>query len=766
MPSTYPRFVLSTSCLICSSRQKVAIVDDSSTCLVYDLISKEMLYEEPEAASVAWNTECNDMLCFSGKDKLKIKTGDFPVHSQRMNGFCVGFTGSKVFCLERCVIRTVDVPQSAPLYRYIDEKNFEMAYTVACLGVTESDWRLLALSALRALNFDIARRGFIRIRDMNYINLVTKLETSKDARELMLAEMHAYESKFNDAAKAFAKAGKSDLGIAMYTELRMWDEAKTFAAEHGATNTGDLVKRQAEWAEEVHDWRAAAEIHAATGNYEKAVQIIGDQRWYTELSDLARKLDPQTQVKALDLCAKYLYEAKQFRLCRDVYLKIGNIEALMKLYVQLEEWPEAIRLAKSHEGQFSKDVFLPYANWLTGRDRFEDAFEAFQRAGRPDQSIKLLEQLTYNAVVENRFKDAALYHFKLGEECMKLVTNHPKELTLADKKRLRAAREHSRRCEIYYAYHFVHSFTDDPFTTHSPETLFNAARFILNVVGKDEAPYGISKIRTLYTLGKQAILLQAFKLARHAFDKLQQLKTPAKWLDQVDMAVMTLQTKPFTDKEELLPVDYRSSSVNPLINTTGTGDVCVNSRHPFIRSFVTFENLPLVEFQPAEGISDAEAEKLINAQPGSKAAMKRDGWHETDHGGGVQTMQFGDEDILDDEDALFADQGPGGESLFEQQLSRQANNNGKKYIPLKLDRATLTSLEPDLVYVQKFPCRSLRNKYFKTMIPEIHIRMCESCRKFFHEDDFDFEFLKTGGCPVCHYSEEQPEESENQVALK
>lgn len=58
------------------------------------------------------------MLCFSGNGMLSIKTGTFPVHQQKLQGFVVGFNGSKIFCLHYVAMQTIDVPQSASLYRY------------------------------------------------------------------------------------------------------------------------------------------------------------------------------------------------------------------------------------------------------------------------------------------------------------------------------------------------------------------------------------------------------------------------------------------------------------------------------------------------------------------------------------------------------------------------------------------------------------------------------------------------------------------------
>ena len=40
---------------------------------------------------MAWNSDFEDMFCFSGNGMLSIKTGDFPLHQQKLQGFVVGF---------------------------------------------------------------------------------------------------------------------------------------------------------------------------------------------------------------------------------------------------------------------------------------------------------------------------------------------------------------------------------------------------------------------------------------------------------------------------------------------------------------------------------------------------------------------------------------------------------------------------------------------------------------------------------------------------
>lgn len=97
---------------------------------------------------------------------LCIRTGDFPPSEQKMQGFVVGFRGSKIFCLHFISMQSIDVPQSASVYRYLEKRQIEKAYEVACLGVTDADWRHLAMTALENLETEPARKAFGRLRDV------------------------------------------------------------------------------------------------------------------------------------------------------------------------------------------------------------------------------------------------------------------------------------------------------------------------------------------------------------------------------------------------------------------------------------------------------------------------------------------------------------------------------------------------------------------------------------------------------------------------
>lgn len=186
-------------------------------------------------------------------------------------------------------------------------------------------------------------------------------------------------------------------------------------------------------------------------------------------------------------------------------------------------------------------VFLSYAEWLVSQEQYLEAMEAFKKCQRGDLGRVLLCELTDNAVGECRFKDAGYYYWMLAKEveseiCLLdrhlqspeagVLTNStitalsPQALSSYLGKLSALHAEYEHKADLYYAYASIHSYVTDPFTSYTPEMLFQTSRFIINSLGTAEVvPAGISKTSTLYTLAKQAMALGAYKLARNAFDR-------------------------------------------------------------------------------------------------------------------------------------------------------------------------------------------------------------------------------------------------------
>ncbi|XP_072569249.1 intraflagellar transport protein 122 homolog [Paramormyrops kingsleyae] len=726
----------SVRCLdMSASRSKLAVVDEHNTCLVYDIHTKELLFQEPNANSVAWNTQCEDMLCFSGSGHLNIKASNFPVHQQKLQGFVVGYSGSKIFCLHVYSMSAVEVPQSAPMYQYLERKLYKEAYQIACLGVTDSDWRDLATEALEGLDFDTAKKAFIRVRDLRYLELINSIEERKKRgesnSELFLADVYAYQGKFHEAAKLYKKTGNEGRALSMYTDLRMFEYAKDFLGSADPKDTRMLISKQADWARNINEPRAAAEMYLSAGEHVKAVDIIGEHGWVDMLIDFARKLD-KAEREPLAKCAGHFKRLKHHGYAAEVYSKMGDLRALVLLHVETCHWDEAFELVEKHP-QFKNDVYVPYAQWLAENDRFEEAQKAFHKAGWQDEAVKVLEQLTHNAVVESRFNDAAYYYWMLSMQCLDIA----RETESKKDDMLKKFQRFQHLAELYHVYHSIQRYTDEPFSSHLPETLFNISRFLLHNLTK-EVPLGISKVNTLYALAKQSKALGAFKLARHAYEKLQGLRVPARFQESMELGSLTVRSKPFHDNEDLVPMCYRCSTNNPLLNIQG--NVCINCRQPFIFSASSYEVLPLVEFYLEEGISDEEAVSLIDLEVPRAEQRSPAQWQEMSSGES-QSLKL-DTGMDDPEDDPFM-----AKLSFEQ--------GGSEFVPVVVNRAVLRSMSRRDVLIKRWP-RPLSWQYYRSLLPDVSITMCPSCFQMFHSEDYELLVLQHNCCPYCRRPIDEP----------
>ncbi|GAB5355532.1 hypothetical protein AAMO2058_000213600 [Amorphochlora amoebiformis] len=715
------------------TRDKLALVDEDSKVVVYDLTTKQRVYEDDNANSVAWNASMEDILCYSGDNKLSIKMGEFPVHRQALEGFVVGFAGSKIFCLHNLEMHTIDVPQSPSLYQHLSLQQYDKAYATACLGVTESDWRALAIASLSALRTDIARKAFIRIRDVRYIELLERIEVSRQDPDcdlrVLKADILAYQGKYEEASRAYVRSGHPRKAVEMFLDLRDWKSAQNIVEsledgqdqKYNGMSIQDLLKKQAEWLLDASDYRAAADMYWGAREYDTAINILGENAFTEDLIVRVRKLDKMRR-KELALAASYLEKHREHTYAKEVYLKMEDIESLMSLHVKLDKWEEAFQLAKSHP-QYVRGIFLPYAKWLAMNDRFEEAQKAFQEAGHPEQSLLLLQKLVKNAIHENRYSDAGYYYWLLSQEHVRLAT--PKEhkgerkLDRRTGKLLTKHLQFKMMAEVYYAYDSIYANKSQPFTTLSAQQIFDTALFLLRGLSKESitAPYGISVAQCLYALTQQCRDLGAFKLARKAYARLGNLRLPAVAQRNMELSSLMIRATPYSDKEDVICV--RCGSANPLLSDRGS--LCVVCGHRFTYSFLSFEILPLVEFQLEKGLGDEEALKLMSAIE-SKAENPGDGVYTED--GGAETLAIGP-----DTGAAAA------EDLFDRQLNDMDHGTSTEWPAIIVDRKTLAKFNPREVFRMSPGHPSLPTLYFKSIISYLDdpIAQCSRCHNVFNE---------------------------------
>jgi intraflagellar transport protein 122 len=651
---------------------------------------------------------------------VSIKTGKFPLHQQKLPGFVVGFTGSKVFLLQSTSTIAIEVPQSASLHNYIELGAWTDAYKVACLGVTPSDWRALGEASLGAMQVGVARAAFLRAHplDMRYIELLNHIESARAkaftqragdggakvgaATEAavnagLLADVVAYSGDYAGAAKLYVRAGRAERAVEMFTDLRLWTEARKFAedllasgsaasAPGARVDVSALLSQQAAWCEENGDATAAASIYAGLGAVSRAVALLIDRSLHGPLMDLVRTLPsapPSTSLlgpsaapgdaararadsadssssleadllaaageetvgdlrpdvrRALAAAGAHFSNHGHIALAREVFGKLGDVRSLIHLHTDAGQWAEAHALAAATEAdvraslglagsggggaggggedgalvsratplQLRKlaaakalvsEVHLRRGLKLASEDRFEEALRAYEAGGRPDKTHEILAQLAESALEEDRFADAALHFQRLARDAHSALeaasAKAPARGAAAAAAAAAAAhapafaaraRRLSHYADVYAAYAVVHTDWAMPFKTALPQTVFNAARFLLNAcVGsvwagggapdggraRGRLPPRVSVVRILYSLATVAFKLHVYSVASFAFDRLRHaLHVPPALRERIDMYALSVLTKPLADPPEHAPTCARCGATCRMLNVS------------------------------------------------------------------------------------------------------------------------------------------------------------------------------------------------------
>jgi len=82
--------------------------------------------------------------------------------------------------------------------------------------------------------------------------------------------------------------------------------------------------------------------------------------------------------------------------------------------------------------------------------------------------------------------------------------------------------------------------------------------------------------------------------------------------------------------------------------------------------------------------------------------------------------------------------------LLDQQASRE-------YKPIDVDEYMLKAMRYEEVYVLDYSHfnPNYPKRYFKNIVPDVAINMCENCCKFFIQDEYEFAYMEQGHCPFC-----------------
>jgi intraflagellar transport protein 122 len=205
-------------------------------------VKKESISSELKVNQCIFNQDFENMYAVMGDNLLFVKLTDFEGVSIPAAGSLLSFSGSKVKLHFGDNINTVEVPLTSFLTNFLSRKDFKMAYKIACLGVSENDFRHIGIEALKNKEFEISRKCFTRTRDIGYLDIINRSEEETRLGTFdepsLIVELLCYDKKINKALEYLKKEGQFEKAIELCITLRKWNEA--LALIKSAQSTGSL----------------------------------------------------------------------------------------------------------------------------------------------------------------------------------------------------------------------------------------------------------------------------------------------------------------------------------------------------------------------------------------------------------------------------------------------------------------------------------------------------------------------------------------------
>jgi intraflagellar transport protein 122 len=831
------------------SKKLLAVVDEEGALRVYNVVTKEVVWE-PEPTDVdgaklivnsaVFSSGADDVLVYTGNNTLCIKTADFPIVKHPMRGFVVGVRRSLVFVLHNVSVRTVDVPQTDAMHRFIELGELSKALAVASLGVTDQDWKALGRASLRKLKFDIAMRAFSKIRETKYLELASRLKKqvmaaykmssagrslSDAAKELVdrgdysvlpvdasvtadvAAEVLAYEGDFTAAADAFLDAGMAVKAVDMYSDLRMWSQARRIAEESGNVDVTELAVAQARTAEQNGDIAAASSIFLSVGRVDQALRLWREHSMLAELTSFVEDTTPDDKEKKgyLRQAAAVLREAGEGGVsgARRAFEKLGDQQACISLLVEHRMWDDAVSALRAAMGQrlvrrqvavaaaeaaagstaplslamrelrggddvgvsgvrveveghpLAKEVWVPLGRWLAETGQFEEARLAFARAGAPNLAAGLLRSLASNAIVEKRFADGARHVWRLADAVLDGATPGETAVVAAARRELYLTLR--RRGEVLFAFERVHEFARAPFTAATPMALLNASATVLNSLADgtldrrtpDTAPL-------LPPSGAAPRVVVATSAGRGTPDGVSQtdslyaLAKTAVGLGAYRSARVALELL----SSRVIPASWRESvdlaalavQAHPMTDSREVQPMCFRcgTLNPVMCPRGDRCGNCGTPFH--RSMASFEPLPVVEFEPVPPLSMDQALSLMREAELGITDVDRGRSGGVQSLEIGAATAAPG--SAFDSWLSSAEVARRVGGGPLSVPRDVLAALPLNQVVVVAEPGN--RRRLFRVMTRSARIDSCPGCRHLFYSDELEMEILKSG-CPACSY---------------
>ncbi|XP_071854382.1 WD repeat-containing protein 35-like isoform X2 [Apostichopus japonicus] len=259
-------------------------------------------------------------------------------------------------------------------------------------------WRLLAESALENLDLKMAEQAFVRCRDYQGIEFVKRLKNLQ-SETMRSAEVAAYFKRFEEAERMYMDMDRRDLAVNLRIKLGDWFRVVQLLKSGGGT--GDDTQLQQAWNAigdyyaDRQKWSNAVTYYVQGNNQERLADCYYMMEDFDGLNKMADAL-PENH-KLLPDIAKMFISVGMCTEAVTAYLKCNDIKSAVDSCVYLNQWDQAVELAKTHNIREIDSLLAKYATHLLEKNKRLQAIELYKKANHFLDAAKLMFQIAQEA---------------------------------------------------------------------------------------------------------------------------------------------------------------------------------------------------------------------------------------------------------------------------------------------------------------------------------------------------------------------------------
>eukprot|EP00057_Strongylocentrotus_purpuratus_P012812 XP_011667286.1 PREDICTED: WD repeat-containing protein 35 isoform X1 [Strongylocentrotus purpuratus] len=298
-------------------------------------------------------------------------------------------------------------------------------------------WRLLAEKAMETLDLKVAEQAFVRCRDFQGIEFVKRLGNLQ-SETMRSAEVAAYFKRFEEAERMYRDMDRRDLAVNLRMKLGDWFRVVQLLKSGGG---GDDVQMQQAWNAigdyyaDRQKWANAVTYYLQGNNQERLAECYYMLEDFAGLNKLSDAL-PENHLLLPDIASMFMTVG----MCAEAvsaYLKCNEVKKAVDCCVHLNQWDQAVELAKKHHIREIDSLLAKYAAHLLDKDKTLQAIELYRKANHYLDAAKLMFQ---TAETEGKKKVKPLRTKKIYVLGALLIENYHEQMKVQSKLKTKSKR--------------------------------------------------------------------------------------------------------------------------------------------------------------------------------------------------------------------------------------------------------------------------------------------------------------------------------------